>query len=113
MRLSFRDLVSLLGFVSLGLSLFSVPTPCASAPPAERRITPPSRVSSEGMSGGMKPPASLRLNLDGRDIITIYATGDVQVAEGLTPDQASREFWQKVGDLAPDFCRAQAAKAPN
>ena len=112
MRFPLRDLVALLGFVSLGLSLFSVPTPFASTPPAERKA-PPSRVDSEGMSGGMKPPASLRLNLDGRDIITIYATGDVQVAEGLTPDQASREFWQKVGDLAPDFCRAQAAKAPN
>jgi hypothetical protein len=112
MRLSLRDLVALLGFVSLGFSLFSVPTPFASTPPAQRKA-PPSRVDSEGMSGGMKPPASLRLNLDGRDIVTIYATGDVQVAEGLTPDQASREFWQKVGDLAPDFCRAQAAKAPN
>ena len=110
MRVSFRDLVALLGFVSLGISLFSVPTPFASTNASQEKLAP-QRVSSEGMSGGMKPPASLRLNLDGRDIITIYATGDVQVAEGLTPDEASREFWQKIGDLAPDFCRAQAAKS--
>jgi hypothetical protein len=111
MRFSFRDVISLLGFVSLGLSLFLVPTPFASTHASQEKIVP-QRVTSEGMSGGMKPPASLRLNLDGRDIVTIYATGDVQVAEGLTPDQASRDFWQKIGDLAPDFCRAQAAKAP-
>jgi hypothetical protein len=112
MRLSLRDGIALLGFASLGLSLLSVSTPFASTRPAREKFAP-SGVDSGGMSGGMKPPASLRLNMDGRDIVTIYATGDVQVADGLTPDEASREFWQKVGDLAPDFCRARAAQGPS
>ena len=51
--------------------------------------------------------------MDGRDIVTIYATGDVRVADGLSPDEASREFWRKVGDLAPDFCRTKAAQRPH
>ena len=108
MRPSLRDFVSLLGFLSLASSLFSVSTPFASTRPAPMHQPP--RVGSEGMSSGMKPPASLSLNMDGRDIVTIYATGDVRVADGLSPDEASREFWRKVGDLAPDFCRTKAAK---
>jgi hypothetical protein len=62
------------------------------------------------MSGGMKPPSALSLNLDGRDIVTIYSDGAVRLADGLSPDEASRDFWRKVADLAPNFCRAQAAK---
>ena len=57
----------------------------------------------------MKAPAALKLNLDGRDVVTIYATGDVRLADDLTIDEASREFWQKVGQLAPDFCRTRQA----
>jgi hypothetical protein len=109
MRFSLRDAISLLGFVSLASSLFSVATPLASTSRATRTIAPPS-VSSDGMSGGMKPPASLNLNLDGRDIVTIYSDGAVRVAEGLTPDEASRDFWRKVAELAPNFCRTQSAQ---
>ena len=111
MRFDLRDGMALLGVASLALSLLIVSTPFAGTRPVHGKVRP-SRLDSGGMSGGMKPPPSLRLNMDGRDIVTIYATGDVQVADGLTPDQASREFWQKVGDLAPDFCRARAAQAP-
>lgn len=112
MRYSLRDWISLLGFVSLAASLLPVPTPFAATRAARSTTHVPSgQVGSDGMSGGMKPPASLRLNMDGRDIVTIYATGDVQVADGLTPDEAAREFWHKVGDLAPDFCRTRAADA--
>ena len=70
-------------------------------------------VSSDGMSQGMKPPESLRLNMEGRDIVTIFATGEVQLADGLTVDEASREFWRKVGALAPSFCRERAEQAHN
>lgn len=108
MRLSLRDCISLLGFVSLASSLFSVSAPFAGTRPTPK-IAPP-HVSSDGMSGGMKPPASLSLNMDGRDIVTIYADGAVRVADGLTPDEASREFWRKVGELAPNFCRTQSAQ---
>lgn len=108
--LRLRDCVALLGFVSLGISVVSAVTPSvASTKPAKTAIAPRA-VDSGGMSGGMKPPASLRLNLDGRDVVTIYATGDVRLADDLTIDEASREFWQKVGELAPDFCRTQQAK---
>jgi hypothetical protein len=112
MRLSPRDWFALLGFVSFGFSLVSgqslsfanVHGTPASAPQQHA-------LSSDGMGGGMKPPESLRLNMDGRDIVTIYATGDVRLADDLTVDEASHEFWRKVGELAPDFCRARAASA--
>jgi hypothetical protein len=109
MRLALRDVVSFLGFVSLASSLFSVGSPLASAPPPPA-VAPAQHVSSDGMSGGMKPPSALSLNLDGRDIVTIYSDGDVRVAAGLTPDEASQQFWRKVGELAPSFCRERAAK---
>jgi hypothetical protein len=103
-----RDCVSLLGFVSLGISIVSAGAPSmASTRPAN--AIPARTVDSAGMSGGMKAPAALRLNLDGRDVVTIYATGDVRVADDLTIDEASREFWEKVGELAPHFCRTRAA----
>jgi hypothetical protein len=110
MRFPLRDSIALLGFASLAFSLFSVPAPFASTPPPHA-VAPVQQVGSDGMSGGMKPPASLSLNMDGRDIVTIYADGGVRIADGLTPDEASREFWQKVGALAPNFCRTRAAAA--
>ena len=109
MRFTLRDWISLLGFVSLASSLFTTTTPFASTRPAAA-TAPTQSVSSEGMSKGMKPPASLRINLDGRDIVTIFDNGNVAVADELTINEASRQFWQKVGELAPDFCRQQAAK---
>ena len=109
MRLSLRDCVSLLGFVSLGVSLFSATTPSLAGTRSASTGVAPRAVDSGGMSGGMKAPAALRLNLDGRDVVTIYSTGDVRLAEDLTVDEASREFWQKVGELAPDFCRTRQA----
>ncbi len=111
MRFSLRDWISLLGFVSLGFSLFSFVTPSVGASTRPARTTVPERtVDSGGMSRGMKPPASLKLNLDGRDIVTIYETGNVSLADELSIDEASREFWQKVAELAPSFCKTQAAK---
>jgi hypothetical protein len=62
-------------------------------------------VNSQGMSRGMKPPEELRLNLEGRDIVIIYSTGSVQLGEGITVDDASRDFWRKVAELAPSFCQ--------
>ena len=109
MRFSLRDVISFLGFVSLASSLFSVASPLASAPPPAANA-PTRQVSSEGMSGGMKPPSALNLNLDGRDIVTIYSDGVVHVADGLTPDEASQQFWRKVGELAPSFCRTRSAQ---
>jgi hypothetical protein len=109
MRFALRDVVSFLGFVSLASSLFSVATPLASAPPPHA-LPPSTPVSSDGMSGGMKPPSALNLNLDGRDIVTIYSDGKVHLADGLTPDEASQQFWRKVGELAPSFCRTRAAQ---
>lgn len=81
------------------------------------RVTPSSRqaLSTQGMSRGMKPPEELRLNLDGRDVIIIYSTGDVRLGEGVTVDEASHDFWKKVGELAPGYCRErkeQAKKQP-
>lgn len=108
MRVSLRDCVAALGFVSLAASLLSVAPSVASTRAASTTV-PHRVVDSGGMSGGMKPPASLSLNMDGRDIVTIYATGNVRVADELSLDDASREFWRKVGELAPHFCRAQAA----
>lgn len=108
MHFSLRDWVALLGFLSLVSSVVSVSTPLASTRPAADQMAP-RPIDSAGMSGGMKPPASLSLNLDGRDIVTIYADGGVRVAEGLTPDEASRDFWRKVAELAPSFCRTQNA----
>jgi hypothetical protein len=105
---SLRDLVSLLGFVSLGLSLFTGSTPSLASPKTDDAI-PARRLSSQGMGGGMKTPASLSLNMEGRDIVTIYATGNVHLADDVDVDEASREFWRKVGELAPGFCRARAA----
>ena len=66
-------------------------------------------MGADGMGGGMKTPASLSLNMEGRDIVTIYATGNVQLADEIDVDEASRQFWRKVGELAPGFCRARAA----
>ena len=108
MPLRFRDLVALLGFVSLGISLFSGSSLSFANVRAGQAVVPRRTVSSDGMAGGMKPPESLRLNMDGRDIVTIFATGDVQLADDLTVDEASRQFWQKVGQLAPSFCRQRA-----
>jgi len=106
--LRLRDCVSLLGFVSLGISLVSAVAPSVAGTRSATAI-PARHVDSGGMSGGMKPPSALRLNLDGRDVVTIFATGDVRLADDLTIDEASREFWQKVGELAPHFCRTRAA----
>ena len=112
MRLRPRDWFALLGFVSLGLSLVNGQSlSLANVHAAPAAVPQQHALSSDGMGGGMKPPESLRLNMDGRDIVTIYATGDVHLADDLTVDEASREFWRKVGELAPDFCRARAAKA--
>jgi hypothetical protein len=108
MHFSLRDWVALLGFLSLVSSVVSVSTPLANTRPPANDIEL-QRIDSQGMSGGMKPPASLSLNMDGRDIVTIYADGAVHVADGLTPDEASREFWRKVAELAPSFCRTQNA----
>jgi hypothetical protein len=107
MHFSLRDWVALLGFISLVSSVFSVSSPLASATPPQQIA--PRKIDSQGMSGGMKPPASLSLNLDGRDIVTIYADGGIRMAEGLTPDEASMDFWRKVAELAPNFCRTQNA----
>jgi hypothetical protein len=71
---------------------------------------PTRKVASDGMSRGMRPPERLKLNLEGRDIVTIYATGQVELADGLTMDEASREFWKKIGQLAPSFCAQRAAR---
>jgi len=71
---------------------------------------PMPEVGSDGMSRGMQPPERLKLNLEGRDIVTIYATGQVELADGLTMDEASREFWKKIGQLAPSFCAQRAAR---
>jgi len=109
MRLTLRDWISLLGFASLGFSLFSLTTPSLASTRSARDVVPTRALSSDGMSGGMKPPASLKLNMDGRDIITIYETGKVQIADELNLDEASHEFWRKVGELAPDFCKTQQA----
>jgi hypothetical protein len=106
--LRLRDCVSLLGFVSLGISIVSAVSPSVAATKPATAI-PARHLDSAGMSGGMKPPAALRLNLDGRDVVTIFATGDVRLADDLTIDEASREFWQKVGELAPHFCRTRAS----
>lgn len=108
MHFSLRDWVALLGFLSLVSSVVSVSTPLASTRSVPNDVVP-RHIDSQGMSGGMKPPASLSLNMDGRDIVTIYADGGVRVADGLTPDEASREFWRKVAELAPSFCRTQNA----
>lgn len=77
------------------------------------RVAPATRdkVNAQGMSRGMKPPEELRLNLEGRDIVIIYSTGGVRLAEGLSIDEASRDFWRKVGQLAPSFCQAQSHPA--
>lgn len=109
MRAHLRDALSFLGFVSLGLSLCTGSTPSLASSHATQPQAPRRTVSADGMGGGMKTPASVSLNLDGRDIVTIYATGDVRLAADLDVDQASREFWRKVGELAPGFCRARAA----
>ncbi len=71
---------------------------------------PVERVGAYGMARDNRPPDELRLNLDGRDVVIIFATGDVQIGDGLTVDEASRAFWKKVGALAPTFCRARAAE---
>jgi hypothetical protein len=112
MRFRLRDLVSLLGFVSLALSIFTGSSVSLANVRGGGAAAPQQHaLSSDGMGGGMKPPESLRLNMDGRDIVTIYATGDVRLADDLSVDEAAHEFWRKVGALAPDFCRARAAKA--
>jgi hypothetical protein len=75
-----------------------------------RPSAPAEKPTSQGLARGMKRPEELRLNLEGRDIVTIYSTGGVRLGEGLTVDQASRDFWRKVGELAPTFCHPPAAK---
>ena len=111
MRLRPRDWFALLGFVSFGLSLLSGQN-LSLASVHGTPVAAPQRhaLSSDGMSGGMKPPESLRLNMDGRDIVTIYETGNVRLADDLSVDEASREFWRKVGELAPSFCRDRQAQ---
>jgi hypothetical protein len=75
-----------------------------------RPAVPTEKVNAHGMARGMKPPEELRLNLEGRDIVTIYSTGSVRLGEGLSVDQAARDFWRKVGELAPTFCHPPPAK---
>ncbi len=109
MRFSLRDSISLLGFVSLGLSFFVGSASSLASVGTARAVAPPRPVTSDGMGGGMKAPASLSLNMEGRDIVTIYATGNVRLADDLSVDEAAREFWRKVGALAPGFCRTRQA----
>lgn len=111
MRFRPLDYISLLGFVSLGLSICSGSGLSLASVRGGSAVAPQHAMTADGMGGGMKPPESLRLNMDGRDIVTIYATGDVRLADDLTVDQASREFWRKVGELAPGFCKERAASA--
>ena len=85
------------------------PALLASAVTPPVAMLPGSSVSSEGMARGMKPPQELRLNLEGRDIVTIFATGDVRLGEGLTVDEAARAFWKRVGELAPGFCQSRTS----
>lgn len=112
MRLSGLLWFSLVGVLAFAHSVLSGPSASLANVPSTAVAAPHRAVGSDGMSRGMKPPESLRLNLEGRDIVTIYSTGDVRLAEDLTVDEASREFWRKVGELAPTFCRERAAQAP-
>jgi hypothetical protein len=68
---------------------------------------PTKRPTAQGMARGMTPPEELRLNLEGRDVVTILATGEVRLADGLNVDEASAAFWKKVAELAPSFCHAR------
>lgn len=112
MRLRSVVVIPLLGVLSfLPSLLLTWPAASLATVKSTTARVPQRVVNSEGMSRGMKPPESLRLNMEGRDIVTIYATGEVQLADGLTVDEASREFWRKVGALAPTFCRERGEQA--
>jgi hypothetical protein len=110
MRFTLRDWISLLGFVSLAFSLFSGSTLSLASTHTARALAPEKPIGADGMGNGMSKPASLSLNMEGRDIVTIYATGNVHLADDLSVDEASRQFWQKVGELAPNFCRTRQAQ---
>ena len=109
MRFSLRDGISALGFLSLAFSLLSPSTVSLAGIRPTPQMPSPRVPDSEGMGADWKKPSSLSLNLDGRDIVTIYSTGNVHLADDIAVDEASREFWRKVGELAPNFCRTRAA----
>ena len=124
MSLRLFVLASLVSFLSVAQLVWSAPNVAGELASDQRlakrdvpRVMPSSRqaLSTQGMSRGMKPPEELRLNLEGRDVIIIYSTGDVRLGEGVTIDEASHDFWKKVGELAPGYCRErkeQAKKQP-
>ena len=88
----------------------AAPLVVASVGKAARDAMPAEQPTSYGMARDDRPPEELRLNLDGRDIVVIFATGDVQLGDGLTVDEASRAFWKRVGELAPNFCRGRSSQ---
>ncbi len=96
--------------ISAAQAATDAPLQLASVAGDHAAVAPVERVSSYGLARDDRPPDELRLNLDGRDVVIIYATGEVQLPEGLTVDDASRAFWKRVGELAPSFCRARAAE---
>ena len=110
MRIRPRDVVSSLGFLSLALSLWLGPVASFANVPVKSPMPQTAAVGADGMGRGMQPPESLKLNLEGRDIVTIYATGNVAIADDLTVNEASRDFWRKVGELAPSFCKSRATE---
>ena len=95
---------------SVSTGATSDPLLLASVGKGATNATPAEQVSSYGLARDDRPPDELRLNLDGRDVVIIYATGDVRIGDGMSVDDASRAFWKKVGELAPSFCRARAVE---
>ena len=41
----------------------------------------------------------------GGTVVSINAHGKVTFGPGMTPDQASREFWQRLGTVWKDHCK--------
>jgi hypothetical protein len=50
------------------------------------------------------PPNITILGEDGRPLVTIRPSGELEYGPGYTPDEAARRFWEAMRRLAPARC---------
>jgi hypothetical protein len=54
-------------------------------------------------------PTALNFVSEGRTYLSLKSTGEVVIPADVPPDEASRQFWAAVQQMAPEFCRQPAA----
>lgn len=76
------------------------PTSPAPAPP---RLFTPKDLENVTITASKVQPATITIpGQNGRTLITIRPDGTLEFADGYTPDEAARAFWEAVQRLTPD-----------